>query len=196
MESDDPNFRLLNGVIPAKVTVHNLIVGVPNEAAAGRLFVLRLVGHAEMDGRQVASLVETMAYVRTARPQLALPPAWLDGLVSVATGGEAPAFFAIKPSTDSVEFPADAAQAQFTVGLERTNQEFKDPIIVLLEGLPPDFAYTIKPDKDNYQITVSGPKDAAPSRHSLRAIGYGAFKGSGQIVSKDLVLNITSKKQG
>jgi hypothetical protein len=111
-------------------------------------------------------------------------------LLTASTAAELPAFYNVTSAMNPVKFPLAQGTIQFNVTLERKNAEFKDAISLIIDGLPPGFASTVKPDKDTYQVTITGPKDAAPSRHTLRLAAYGEFKGSGQIVPLELPLEI------
>ena len=67
---------------------------------------------------------------------------------------------------------------------------------VAVEGLAAPFSYAVKQDKDNYKVTIKGPKDAAVKNHALRIIGYGALKGKGQIVIKEAALEVAAAAGG
>jgi len=190
--------RLINPTAAAKSKSHQLIVAVAPDAKPGDLQVLRLVGRATVNGRELDSVVETKAIVRTQRPQMAYPPAWLDGLLSVAIGAEAEPFFATKLSTSSVTVAADSGKAEFALELERKDKDFKEGIVVILEGLPADFSYAVKADKEkkNYSVTLSGPSGAVAAKYPFRVKSFAEFKGNGQIQVSEAVLQTGSEKTG
>ena len=189
-------FQLINNVIPKAAKTHRVLLTVPPDAQAADLHALRVVGTADHEGRQLSSVVSTAALVRARKPVISYPPSWIDGLLTVATAPEAEAFFETKLSGDKVAFAADKGVAELTVTLERKNKEFKDPITVAVEGLSPPFSYAVKQDKDSYKVTINGPKDAAAQSYSLRIIGYGAFKGKGQVVIKEAALEVAAAAGG
>ncbi len=195
---DDPTvpFQLINHIIPQGAKAHRVIVVVPPTAEAAELHALRMIGTAEHDGRQLASIVSTSDLVRTRTPVISYPPAWIDGLLTVATAPAADPFFDTKLGADKVAFPVDKGEASVTLTLERKDKEFKDPITVALEGLAAPFSYAVKQDKDSYTITIKGPKAAGPQSHDVRIVGYGALKGQGQIVTKNVALEVAAPAGG
>ena len=190
IDSATAGFTLLNAVIPAKAAEHRVIVIPPPGQVAGSLHVVRLVGTATIDGRPYRVTASTLPTLKVRWPQLAFPPAWLDGLMTASIAAELPPFYNVTSAMSPVKFPRAQGTTQFNVTLERKNAEFKEAINLFLEGLPSGFASTVKPDKDTYQVTITGPKDAAPGRHNVRLVAFGEFKGSGQIVPLELPLEI------
>ena len=198
LAGDCQKCRLINPVAVAKSKSHRLIIAVDPDTAAGELQVVRLVGRATLNGRSLESIVETKAIVRTQRPQLAYPPAWLDGLLSVAIGAEAKPFFATKLSGESVAVVADSGKAEFSVAVERKEKEFKDGIVVILDGLPAEFTYSVKADKEknNYTVTVNGPQGGAAAQFPFRVQSFAEFKGNGQISVSKAVLRTGADETG
>jgi hypothetical protein len=90
-----------------------------------------------------------------------------------------------------VKFPRAQGTTQFNITLERKNAEFKDAISLYLDGLPPGFTSAVKADKDTHQVTLTGPKDAPASRHTFQVTAYGELKGSGQIMTLELPLEVS-----
>ncbi len=196
LENPNGGLRLLNPVIPKSAKTHRLVLVVSPDAKAADFHALRVVGTAEHAGQELRSVVSTQALVRTRTPQLGYPPAWIDGLLTVATAAAADPFFDTKLSSDKVAFAKDQGAVELTVTLERKNKDFKDPITVVLEGLTAPFSYSVKQDKDNYKITIKGPQDAGAQTQNLRIVGYGALKGSGQVVIKEATLEVPAPAAG
>lgn len=196
LENPAAGFQLINQVIPAAAKTHRVLLVVPPAAQAADLHALRVVGTAEHQGRQLASVVSTAALIRARMPLISYPPAWIDGLLTVATAPEAAAFFETKLGGDKVAFAADKGEAVLTVTLERTDKEFKDPITVSLDGLAAPFSYAVKQDKDSYTVTITGPKDAPAQSQALRIVGYGTLKGRGQVVIKEAALEVAAPAGG
>jgi hypothetical protein len=192
LEGNPPGYRLLNPTIPASAKEHRLIVAVSEGAKPGELRAVRLVGAAQVGDRPCNVVVETQATVRAKRPQLLSPPEWMNGLLSTVVGAESPLFFGTKLNAEAVTFAQAEGKADFAFTLERTNAEFKDAVTVLFEQLPAGFSGAVKADKDTYNITLTGPKDAAPGKHTIRLVSYGEFKGTGQIVVTEVPVEITA----
>jgi hypothetical protein len=51
----------------------------------------------------------------------------------------------------------------------------------------------VKADKDTYNITLTGPKDAAPGKHTIRLVSYGEFKGTGQVLITEVPVEIKAE---
>lgn len=190
VDSPVAGYSLLNGVIPEKAAEHRLVVLAPPGQAAGSLHILRIVGTAAINGRTFQTTMATTPALKARWPQLAFPPTWVDGLLTASVAGELPAFYNVTSSANPIKFTRAQGTTQFNLTLERKNAEFKEAISVFVSGLPAGFTSAIKPDKDVYQVTITGPKDAAPSKHNLRLVAYGEFKGSGQALPLELPLEI------
>lgn len=183
-------FRLYNNVVPAKAATHRLLVGVPAGIEPGALRMVRVTGRPSESSSQAIAKVSSLALLRTRQPLLAFPPSWLDGLLPVATSPEAPALFGMATAQEAAFYPRGAAQGQFTMNLERKVADFKDPITLVIEGLPPGMASAVKVDKDQYQVTLTGGKDLPSASHAIRLIGYGELKGQGQVIVRELPLQV------
>ncbi|MBP85118.1 MAG: hypothetical protein CMJ64_00100 [Planctomycetaceae bacterium] len=193
IEGSPPGYRLLNPTIPAKAKEHRLLLVVSDGAKAGDLRAIRLLGKAQVGDRAYTAVVETQATVRGKRPQLLSPPEWMNGLLSTVVGAESAAFYGTKLNTEAVTFAQAAGKAEFAFTLERTNAEFKDAVTVLFEQLPAGFSGAVKADKDTYNITLTGPKDAAPGKHTIRLVSYGEFKGTGQVLITEVPVEIKAE---
>lgn len=192
LENDSVGLRLLNPTIPDKAKEHRLLIAVPENATAGSLAAIRLVGSATVNDRPQSAVAETLATLRAKRPQLTFPPEWMNGLVSVVVGSNLDPFYAVKPGTPTATFDKASGQAALALTLERTNAEFKDAITVMVENLPPGFSSTVKADKDTYNVTVTGPKEAADGTHTIKIVSYGEFKGQGMLAVNEVPLEITT----
>jgi hypothetical protein len=184
-------FLIYDAIAPEKAKEHRLVIAVPPGASPGALHALRLVGSATIDGREYRAAVQTSPTLRARMPQLAFPPGWLDGLLVASVTGESPPLVSLASSASPIVFSRAQAQAQFNVKLERKNDAFKDPVTMWVQGLPAGFAAAVKPDKDLYQVTITGPKNAASGKHAVKLSAYGELKGAGQIVSTDVPLDVT-----
>ncbi|MDA1053943.1 MAG: PPC domain-containing protein [Planctomycetota bacterium] len=190
LENDPVGLRLLNPTIPAAAKEHRLLIAVPDGATAGSLAAVRLVGAATVNDRPQTAVVETITTLRAKRPQLTFPPQWMNGLLSVVVGSNLDAFYAVKPVTPTAAFNKESGQAALALTLERTNAEFKDPITVMVENLPAGFSSEVKADKDTYNVTITGPKDAADGTHTFKIVSYGEFKGQGMLATNEIPLEI------
>ena len=190
VDSPTAGFSLLTSVIPEKANELKVLIVSPPGQAPGALHVIRLVGTATIQGRPFQTIMSTSPALKARMPQLTFPPAWIDGLMTASTSAELPQFYNVTSAANPVKFPRSKGTIQFNLTLERKNAEFKDPIVLNIDGLPPGFSSSVKPDKDTYQVTINGPKEAAVGNHKLRVVAYGELKGSGQILPIELPLEI------
>ena len=84
--------------------------------------------------------------------------------------------------------PVMAAATPSETDVAMVNEVDELPVGTKVTAANARFTSAIKPDKDVYQVTITGPKDAAPSQHKLRLVAYGEFKGSGQVLPLELPL--------
>ncbi len=189
-ENNPLGLRMLNPAIPAKAKEHRLLIAIPANATAGSLAPIRIVGSAKVNNRPQQAIVETIATLRAKRPQLTFPPQWMNGLTSIVVGNKLDPFFAVKPAAATAAFDKAAGTAPLALTLERPNKEFKDAITVMVEDLPTGFTSAVKADKDTYNVTVTGPKDAAVGVHKFKIVSYGEFKGQGLLATNEVSLEI------
>lgn len=189
-ENNPLGLQMLNPAIPAKAKEHRLLIAIPANATAGSLAAIRIVGSATVNNRPQQAIVETIATLRAKRPQLTFPPQWMNGLTAIVVGNKLAPFFAVKPAAATAAFDKAAGTAPLALTLERTNKEFKVAITVMIEGLPPGFSSAVKADKDTYNVTVTGPKDAAVGVHKFKIVSYGEFKGQGLLTTNEVSLEI------
>jgi hypothetical protein len=188
LENNAVGLQLLNPTIPAKAKEHRLLIAVPGKSVVGSLAPVRIVGSAMVNDRPQSSIAETLVTLRAKRPQLTFPPQWMNGLISIVVGSNLEPFFSLK--ADTATFDKAKGQAPLSITLERKNKEFKEAITVMVEGLPAGFSSSVKADKDTYNVTITGPKDAADGSHKIKLVSYGELKGRGMLVSKDVSLEI------
>ena len=189
LDDPAPGYRLFNHKIPEKATEHRVIVGVPEHSQPGDLHVIRLIGSATVSGRPYTSLVHTSAVVRARRPQIVFPVGWMNGILRVSTTSAAEPFYAIPAAP--VKFERQSGKVDVALTLERKNEEFKEGITLLTEGLPDGFTSEVKSEKESYTLTINGPQDVALGEHTIRLISYGEFNGTGALLVQDVPLEIT-----
>jgi hypothetical protein len=194
VEPADLGLTLLNNVIPANQAATKIVLIAPASLNIGDLLPLRIVGTAEHQGQQHTVPVSTAGMVRAKWPQIAYPPAWLDGLIPVGVVAEGTPFYAVTSSAPSLVYPRSAAQIGFTLNLERKNGEFKEPLLVSVENLPIGMSYEVKREgngpQEKYQIALKAPATIGEIKQEIRVISYGDLKGQGQVATTTLPLEI------
>lgn len=192
----DRGFMLLNNTIGEKQPATRVILIAPPGLNAGDAIGLRIVGTAERNGEKHSEPVSTSALIRLKEPQVAYPPAWLDGLLSVAVVNDAPDLFSITPSTPLVFYPRSAAQVGFTLVMDRKQGEFKDPLTILTENLLTGVSATIAREgngpQEKYNVVLKAPKDVAEAKQDLRFQCYGEMKGQGRLLTVNVPLQVVT----
>jgi len=83
--------------------------------------------------------------LRTAKPQMPLPPTWLDGMVAISALPDSPMFYNVTPDKTEVNFARQVGQTQMVLTFDRTDANFKDvPLTVMPLGIPAGIAPEIK----------------------------------------------------
>lgn len=190
LEGAAPGYQLKTATIPKGAKEHRIILIVPEGAKPGDLHPIRLVGKATVGDRPYTAVVQTQATLKGKRPQLLFPPEWMNGLVSSVVGADSAHFFGAKVNTEMVAIKQAEGTGVFAFTLERTDKEFKAGVTVLFEQLPAGFSGAVKADKDTYNITLTGPKNAAPGKHTIRLLSYGEHKGYGQVLVTEVPVEI------
>jgi hypothetical protein len=193
VEPASAGITLLNNVIGAKQPGTKLMLRAAANATAGELLPLRIVGRAEHQGQKFTVPVSTVGLVRAKTPSIAFPPAWLDGLLPVAVGGQGPTLFAMTPPSAALVYPRGATQISFTLVMDRKNGEFKDqPVNVAVEGLPAGVTYEVKREgngpQEKYHVALKAPRDIAQLKQDIRLVSYADFKGGVQVSASTLAL--------
>ncbi|MGE0758074.1 MAG: hypothetical protein AB7O38_13680 [Pirellulaceae bacterium] len=190
LEGAPAGYVLVNPQVPEKAKEHRVFLVVPDQAQAGELVAFRIAGSATAQGQELSATALTLPTLRAKLSHMAFFPGWLDGLLVASVTSDTPPPFELASSASLVAFSKAQGQAQFTVTLKRTGEGFKDAVSLEVTGLPSGFSAAVKPDKDTYQVTITGPKDAGAGRHAIRLQGYGELKGKGHMVSVALPLEV------
>jgi hypothetical protein len=196
IESDRPGWQVFNNVIPANANEVRLYIVTPLDLAPADLAAIRIVGRADDSGKGFAAQMTTTGQLRTARPYVPYPAAWLDGAIFVTGATDRTPLYRVAPDRLEVNFPRLIGQTQFTLKFDRLVEAFKDvPLTVLPLGLPPGVAAEIKRNgngpSETYDIILKGPKDLAEGVHSIRYFAFTEMGANGRSSqSGDLRLNV------
>lgn len=187
---------LVNNVIGAKQPTTKLILATPANANLADLLPLRIVGTAEHQGQTVRVPLSTTALLRLKWPQLSYPPGWFDGLLATAITNETPELYTVSSSSPEIFYPRSAAQLAFALNLERKSGEFKDPLTLFVENLPPGVTAEMKREgngpQEKYHVTLKAPPEIGEIKQALRLVSYGELKGQGQLITTTVPLAIVT----
>jgi len=177
----DSRLKLYNAVIPAQANEVTLYVATPDNLEPGEFHALRIVGHADIGGREVRRTMHTESTLRAKLPRMLYPHYLLDGYLSlVATAAQEP-FFSTTSQQAAVIFTQGTEQCEYVFSIERLQKEFKAALTVLTEGLPAGFKATVKSEKDKYNVTITGDKNALLGETQIRFVSIGKHKGHGLV---------------
>jgi hypothetical protein len=187
LDSPRAGFQVFNNVIAAKANETRLYIVAPSDLAAAEYVPLWIVGQARGETGGPMSRMSNLAQLRTARPLMPYPPAWLDGVVQISGAGEKPAFFTLVPDKTEVNLAGKSDPAKLTLAMDRTDAKFKDaPLTILPLDLPKGITAEVKRNgngpKETYDITLKGPKELTDAPRSFRYFAYGEMPGDGRAI--------------
>jgi hypothetical protein len=196
IQSAHAGWQVFNNVIPDKGAEVKIYVIAPRDLSDAEFLPLRIVGKATVDGRELTASANSTLKLRTAKPQMPLPPTWLDGMVAVSALPDSPMFYNVTPDKTEVNFARQVGQTQMVLTFDRTDANFKDvPLTVMPLGIPAGITAEIKRNgngpKETYDIILKGPKDMAEGRHVFRYLAYAEMAGNGRaIVSGEIGIKV------
>lgn len=194
LEGCGETFALSGQMIPENKSETVLNVTLPSSLPTGAWRHLRVVGRADIGGREFVAQASTLAALRGQFFGLPFPPQDLDGLVGLGVGPVFPDFFKLAIEGSSIVFPQLVGRAAFDVRAERL-AGYQGPIALRVDGLPPGFSAEVKSiekDQNEATIVVTGPPAAAPATHRLRVVGSATHQNQPkQVVLGDLPLRVT-----
>jgi hypothetical protein len=85
--------------------------------------------------------------------------------------------------------------SSFDVNIARSNEAFKDPVTIAVEGLPPEIQAAVAPVEDGLKamrVSLTGPPDLAEKELPVRIVGTGRFQDQTRtVVLQNLTLRVT-----
>jgi hypothetical protein len=121
-------------------------------------------------------------------------PTQLENTIAVGFGPPFPPFFDLAPASNDVYFPQLVGASSFDVNVTRTNDAFKEPISLEVEGLPQGVTAAIAPVEDGlkaYRVSLNGPADLPEGTFPIRIIGQGKFQEQSRtVVLENVTLHV------
>jgi hypothetical protein len=172
-----------------------LYVVPPHDLSPGDMAELRVVGRGASGSSVAPATMATTVPLRTARPQMPYPPAWLDGAIFVAGTTPRPSFYKLSNRQSEIELPATSGEATVTLDFERTDPKFVTvPLTVLPIGLPPGVTAAVKRNgngpKETYDVTLKVPKGLAAGQYTIRYFAFAEYTTQGRALTGDIRLNV------
>ncbi len=176
-----PGLRLHDPLIPAKAKEAKLFILADSTWPADAIAAANILGRATGDTR-FETVARSTALLRTRAPHTLIPPFWREGLLNLAGVPAAEPFFAMK-GPESGFFAKSLGQAVIGLTVDRKVADFKDPVVIVPEPLPTGFSASVKVDKEQYTVTVAGPKNSPVESLALNLKVFGTFKNRGRMES-------------
>jgi hypothetical protein len=190
LETAEPGINIYNDTIAANSNEVRLHLTLPANWSEGDFHALRFVGIADTDGRKIRRIVRTEPTLRVQIPQLLTPFYWHDGLIFVTTAAPMEPFFSTQSEQNLVTFTQGVKQCDYTFTVERKQEAFKGQLAVYTEGLPPGFQASVKTEKNQIMVTITGDPNAIKSETRLQIVSIGEHQGRGQVDVQEVPFQI------
>jgi len=183
LETPVAGLEILNPRVDAKAKEARVYLVAGKDWSADRLNSLRLIATA-VDAPDTKVVVNSIGLRRAKRATLIYPPAWSLGAVAVTGVAASPNYFEFEFTAPVVFARGQRAHAA-PLTLKRTQEGFKDAVMVLPYRQAEQWSLAAKPEKDVYTLTwTRGAEAGQPEQLSL--LTYAEFKGSGRLQSQSI----------
>jgi hypothetical protein len=172
-----------------------LKITLPESIAAGELRQATIIGTAKVGEESVAVPADQREPLRAVFPNALTLPADLATKIAVGIGPAFPPFFGLGLADNNVYFPQIVGASTFDINIKRLNEAFKEPVALVVEGLPAGITAEVAPVGDGLaasRVSLKGPTDLAESRLPIRIVGTGKFQEQTRtVVLQDVTLHVT-----
>jgi hypothetical protein len=173
-----------------------LKITLPSAIPQGEVRLAAITGTAKIGEATVSVQANQRAPLMAVFPNTLSLPTELEDSIAVGVGPPFPPFFELSVASPELIFPQLVGASSFDVNIQRSNDAFKDPVTIAVEGLPPEIKATIAPVGDGLaavRVSLQGPADL-PEREAipLRIVGTGRFQEQTRtVVVQNLALRVT-----
>jgi hypothetical protein len=172
-----------------------LKVTVPATIPQGEMRLASIVGTAKVGDATVAVKANQRAPLTALFPNAPSLPTELEDTVPIGVGPPFPPFFDLNLAQPDVIFPQLVGESSFDINIARSNDAFKDPVTIAVEGLPAEIQATIAPVDDGLKavrVSLKGSADLAEREVPIRIVGTGRFQDQTRAVTlPDVKLRVT-----
>ncbi|HEY3392178.1 MAG TPA: hypothetical protein VGK58_05700, partial [Lacipirellulaceae bacterium] len=172
-----------------------LRITLPPSIAQGEIRHVSIAGRAKIGEETVTVAANQREPLSALFPNVLSFPTHLENTIAVGVGPPFPPFFDLNLASTDVYFPQIIGASTFDVNIARTNDAFKDPIALAVEGLPQAVAASIAPVDDGakaYRVSLSGPGDLPEGSFPIRIIGSARFQEQARTVTlQNVTLHVT-----
>lgn len=166
-----------------------LKITLPPEIPAGEVRYAKIVGKAKIGEETVAVSANQRGPLLASFPNTLSLPTILETAIAIGVGPAFPPFFDLALTNKEAYLPQVVGASTFDVPINRTNEAFKEPIAIAVEGLPAGVTAEIGPVEDGLKamrVSLKGPVDLAEgAEFPLRIIATGKFQEQTRVVSVD-----------
>jgi hypothetical protein len=156
-----------------------LKITLPPTITQGELRMAKIVGRADINGVTVSVPANQRSSLAGLFPYTPSLPTELERSIAVGVGPPFPPFFDLAVAAREIVFPQLVGASTFDVQIKRTNEAFKDPLTVAVEGLPEQIKATVAPVDDGLKavrVSLQGPPDLGDQEIPIRVVGTGRFQ--------------------
>jgi hypothetical protein len=172
-----------------------LKITMPDDIAAGEMRLASIVGKATVDGANVSVRANQRDPLAAMFPNALSLPTELEETLAIGVGPPFPPFFELSVVGSQVYFPQLVGSSSFEININRTNEAFKDPVTIAVEGLPAGIQAEVAAVDDGmkaYRVTLKGPVDLAEQDVPIRISGWGKFQEQARkVVLENVSLRVT-----
>jgi hypothetical protein len=156
-----------------------LKVTMPSSIPQGEIRLATIRGSAKIGETSVSVQASQRAALGTIFPNAPALPTDLEKTIAVGVGPPFPPFYDLSVASPELIFPQLVGASSFDVNITRSNEAFKEPVTIAVEGLPPEIKAEIAPVEDGLKavrVSLQGPADLAEREIPIRIVGTGRFQ--------------------
>ena len=166
-----------------------LKITLPADIPAGELRHAKIIGKAKIGEETVAVAATQRAPLLVLFPNTFTLPTILESAIAIGVGPPFPPFFDLALTSKEAYLPLMVGASTFDIPINRTNEAFKDPITIAVEGLPSGVTAEVAPVDDGLKamrVSLKGPVDIAEgAEFPLRIVATGKFQEQTRVVAVD-----------
>jgi len=172
-----------------------LRITLPSEIPQGSLCSMTILGKAKVGEQMVTVPAHHRESLAALFPNVLSVPTQLQNEIAVGVGPAFPPFFELSVPTAEVYFPQVVGTSSFDVNISRKNDAFKEPVSIVVEGLPQGISSEVTPVDDGLKtvrVSLKGSADLAEGEFPIRIVGTGTFQHQTQSFElENIVLRVT-----
>ena len=170
-------------------------ITLPSDIPQGEMRLATIVGKAKVGDAIVSVPANQREPLLAMFPNALSLPTELENTIAIGVGPPFPPFFDLSVVGSRVYFPQLVGASTFDVNINRTNEAFKDPISLVVEGLPAGIQAEIAPVDDGlkaYRVSLKGPADLVEQEIPIRISGSAKFQEQARtVVLQDVKLQVS-----